>query len=98
MGSLSSSRIPAGRPVSAGPGETGAPRLEAMVTVPRDVDEVIRRALDEDLGPAGDVTSAAVVARNAAAAGRFEARAEGVLAGLPVAERVFRAVDPGIEV
>jgi len=98
MGSLSPSRIPAGRPTSAGVGESVTPRLGIVAELPRDVDEVIRRALAEDLGPAGDVTSVAVVPKDAAAAGRFEARAEGVLAGLPVAERVFRAVDPGVEV
>ncbi|MDP9344014.1 MAG: carboxylating nicotinate-nucleotide diphosphorylase [Actinomycetota bacterium] len=69
-----------------------------MATVPRDVNQVIRRALDEDLGPGGDITSRAVVAEGAVAGGRFEGRAGGVVAGLPVAERVFRAVDPRIEV
>jgi nicotinate-nucleotide pyrophosphorylase (carboxylating) len=69
-----------------------------MAGLPQDADDVIRRALDEDLGPAGDITSRAVVAEGAMAHGRFEAKAEGVVAGLPVAERVFRAVDPGVEV
>ncbi len=69
-----------------------------MATLPRDTGEVIRRALEEDLGPAGDVTSRAVVDGGAVARGRFEARADGVVAGLPVADRVFRAVDTDVEV
>jgi nicotinate-nucleotide pyrophosphorylase (carboxylating) len=67
-------------------------------TLPRDVDDVIRRALDEDLGPSGDVTTAAVIGPDTLAKGRFEVKADGVAAGLPVAERVFRALDPAVEV
>jgi nicotinate-nucleotide pyrophosphorylase (carboxylating) len=57
------------------------------------VQELIDRALAEDLG-AGDLTTAAVVPQGAAARARIEQRAEGVLAGLDVAESVFRRVDP----
>ena len=59
------------------------------------VQEVIDRALAEDLGP-GDVTTAAVVAPGARARARIEQRGEGVLAGLDVAEAVFRRVDPAL--
>lgn len=55
--------------------------------------EVIDRALAEDLG-AGDVTTAAVVPPGATARARIEQRTPGVLAGLDVAEAVFRRVDP----
>ncbi len=79
-------------------GRDSRPRLVAVPTLPPDADELIRRALAEDLGPAGDVTSRAVVPRGATAGGRFEAKADGVVAGLAVAERVFRAVDPTVEV
>ena len=59
------------------------------------IDAVIDRALAEDLGADGDVTSAATVA--AGAVGRAEAttRQAGVVAGLPVAARVFRRVGAG---
>jgi nicotinate-nucleotide pyrophosphorylase (carboxylating) len=57
--------------------------------------ELIDRALEEDIGP-GDVTSAAVVPAGALARARIEQRAEGVIAGLRVAETVFRRVDPGL--
>jgi nicotinate-nucleotide pyrophosphorylase (carboxylating) len=57
--------------------------------------ELIDRALAEDLGD-GDVTSAAVVPAAALARARIEQRAAGVVAGLRVAEAVFRRVDPGL--
>jgi nicotinate-nucleotide pyrophosphorylase (carboxylating) len=47
-------------------------------------------ALDEDLGDAGDITSAAVVPNDARGAVRLVARANGVLAGLPVVELLAR--------
>jgi nicotinate-nucleotide pyrophosphorylase (carboxylating) len=55
--------------------------------------ELIDRALAEDLG-SGDVTSAAVVPADALARARIQQKAEGVIAGLRVAESVFRRVDP----
>lgn len=59
------------------------------------IDAVIDRALAEDLGADGDVTSAATVA--AVTVGRAEAAARqaGVVAGVPVAARVFRRVSAG---
>jgi len=56
--------------------------------------DLIERALAEDVG-SGDLTSAAVVPKEARARARIEQRAPGVLAGLGVAEAVFRRVDPG---
>jgi nicotinate-nucleotide pyrophosphorylase (carboxylating) len=73
-------------------------RLATMPTLPPDVDEVVRRALEEDLGPTGDVTSASVLGADDRCRARIEARADGVVAGLPVAERVFLALDSGAEV
>jgi nicotinate-nucleotide pyrophosphorylase (carboxylating) len=61
--------------------------------LPLDTDEVIARALAEDLGAEGDVTSRASLPADLSARARIEARANGVLAGLPVAERVAAAVD-----
>jgi nicotinate-nucleotide pyrophosphorylase (carboxylating) len=55
--------------------------------------ELIERALAEDLG-SGDVTSEAVVPADALARARIEQKAEGVIAGLKAAESVFRRVDP----
>jgi nicotinate-nucleotide pyrophosphorylase (carboxylating) len=57
------------------------------------MDEVIERALAEDVG-AGDVTASAVVPEDARAEARIEQRAPGVIAGLRVAEAVFLKLDP----
>jgi nicotinate-nucleotide pyrophosphorylase (carboxylating) len=58
------------------------------------VAEAVRAALREDLGAAGDITSAATIPADARATASFGARKPGVLAGLPLAEATFRAVDP----
>jgi nicotinate-nucleotide pyrophosphorylase (carboxylating) len=70
------------------------PRLAGVPELPFDVDAVVARALAEDLGSAGDVTSRAVVPSDARCRARIEARQDGVVAGLPVAQLVFDAVDP----
>jgi nicotinate-nucleotide pyrophosphorylase (carboxylating) len=58
---------------------------------------LIRRAIEEDLGP-GDATSLATIPASATARARIIARAPLVCAGLPMAERVFRELDPGMEI
>jgi nicotinate-nucleotide pyrophosphorylase (carboxylating) len=62
------------------------------------VDELIRRALEEDLGRAGDLTSNTVIPADLVASGRIVARAAGVIAGLDIAGRVFTTLDSGITV
>lgn len=57
---------------------------------------VIDRALQEDLGLAGDVTTAAVVAADARLEARVVAREAGRLAGLPIALGVFRRLDADV--
>jgi nicotinate-nucleotide pyrophosphorylase (carboxylating) len=57
--------------------------------------ELIEQALAEDVGP-GDVTSAAVVPADAVARARIDQKEHGVVAGLRVAEAVFRTVDPAL--
>ncbi len=59
---------------------------------------VIERALEEDLGLAGDVTTAAVVPPNLAVEARLTTRQAGRIAGLGVALAVFHRLDPGISV
>ena len=61
------------------------------------VDALIRQALAEDIG-SGDVTTLALVPRDARAEGRIIARGHSVLAGLDVADEVFRRVDPSLVV
>jgi nicotinate-nucleotide pyrophosphorylase (carboxylating) len=62
------------------------------------VAEVVRRALNEDLGALGDITSVAVIPDDARGEGRFVSRAAGVLAGARAATEVFRQLDAGVEV
>ena len=57
--------------------------------------DLIDRALAEDVGE-GDLTTAAVVPHGARARARIEQRAEGVPAGLRVAEAVFHRLDRGL--
>jgi nicotinate-nucleotide pyrophosphorylase (carboxylating) len=57
-----------------------------------DIDELIRRALAEDVG-SGDVTSLATIPATAVAHARIIAKAPLVCAGLPLAERVFLALN-----
>jgi len=62
------------------------------------VDTLIAMALAEDLGDAGDVTTLAVVPETAKCRAILLCKEpDMVLCGLPVAERVFRAVDPKLE-
>jgi len=59
------------------------------------VKEIVARALAEDIGP-GDATTLATVDPGARCRAEIVAKAAGVIAGLPVAELTFRALDPGI--
>ncbi|MGC8834465.1 MAG: carboxylating nicotinate-nucleotide diphosphorylase [Armatimonadota bacterium] len=68
----------------------------ASIGIPASVlDEVVRRALAEDIGT-GDITTEAVVPAEAYAVARAVCKSNGILAGIPVAEAVFRAVDPEV--
>ena len=58
------------------------------------VQTIVQAALDEDLGRTGDITSDAVIPVERQGVGKLIARAELVLAGLPVAETVFHQLDP----
>ncbi len=60
--------------------------------------EVVARALAEDLGLLGDLTSIAVIDESATGTGRFVARGEGVLAGTAAATETFAQIDPGVRV
>ncbi len=62
------------------------------------VQDVVRRALEEDLGEGGDLTTRLCVPPDKRASARILARESGVLAGLPVAVECLRVVDPEIDV
>ncbi|HEY7093965.1 MAG TPA: carboxylating nicotinate-nucleotide diphosphorylase [Ktedonobacterales bacterium] len=57
--------------------------------------DLIRRALAEDIGR-GDVTTEATILAGTQASARIVAREAGVVAGLPLARRVFAALDPNV--
>lgn len=59
---------------------------------------LVRAALLEDLGRAGDLTTDAIVAAEARATMKLVARQAGVIAGLEIAEAAFRALDPDVEI
>jgi nicotinate-nucleotide pyrophosphorylase (carboxylating) len=61
----------------------------------RAIDAAIDAALREDM-PAGDITSENIIPANSRAEAYFLAKEDGVLAGLPVASRVFERIDPSI--
>ncbi len=61
------------------------------------ISDLVRRALEEDIGT-GDATTAAVVPPRASAQAKILARQTLVCAGLPLAEKVFRALDREIKI
>lgn len=65
--------------------------------VSEQIDDLIARALEEDIST-GDVTSLATVPEDRQAKGIFTAKESGILAGAEVASRVFAAVDPSLTV
>jgi nicotinate-nucleotide pyrophosphorylase (carboxylating) len=66
-----------------------APRLEPAL-----LDELVARALAEDVGD-GDATASATVPAEARALARIRQKAPGVVYGLDLAERTFLALDAG---
>lgn len=62
------------------------------------VEPVVRAALLEDLGRAGDVTTDAVVPADASFAGRIVSRQAGTIAGTEPAALAFRLLDPAVKV
>jgi nicotinate-nucleotide pyrophosphorylase (carboxylating) len=60
-------------------------------------EEAVRRALAEDLGRAGDLTTDAIVPANRLAEARLVARAAGRIAGVEPALAAFRLLDPSVE-
>lgn len=64
-----------------------------------DLDRFVRDTLAEDLGPDGlDITSEAVIPAEARFGGVMDSRDDIVVAGLPVAEAFFRALDAEVEI
>jgi len=62
-----------------------------------EIEQVVARALAEDVG-AGDVTTEALVPADLEASASILAKRDGVLAGMDVVKEVFRQVDPSLRV
>ncbi|EXL05429.1 carboxylating nicotinate-nucleotide diphosphorylase [Aquamicrobium defluvii] len=69
-----------------------------LPTLPRILCEpLVRAALLEDLGCAGDITTDAIVPADAVATMALAARQDGVVAGLDIAACAFTTIDPRVE-
>jgi len=69
----------------------------AVELTPSLIDDAVRRALAEDLGEAGDITTNSSVPADSQVRAAIVARKPGIVAGLAVAARVFQLVDPSIQ-
>lgn len=75
------------------------PDLAAGWSLPGvDLESFVRATLAEDLGEPGDITSAAVIPADARFSGVMDSRDAIVVAGLPIAEAFFRALDPDVRI
>jgi nicotinate-nucleotide pyrophosphorylase (carboxylating) len=63
-----------------------------------DLDAFVKATLAEDLGEGGDRTSAAVIPADAELSAVMDSRDAVVVAGLPIAEAFFRALDPDVRI
>ena len=68
-----------------------------MSTSKLQIEEIIDRALAEDLGK-GDVTTEALIPGDQQGTGFIMAKEEGILAGIEAAKQVFHRVDPELKV
>ena len=65
---------------------------------PLEIDAAVERALAEDLGRAGDVTSIATIPAGTPARAIVVARKAGTISGLPLVAAAFRRLAPDIEI
>jgi nicotinate-nucleotide pyrophosphorylase (carboxylating) len=63
-----------------------------------DLNAFVRATLAEDLGTGGDITSMATIPADARFGGTMDSRDPIVVAGLPIAEAFFRALEPGMDI
>ncbi|HLI36810.1 MAG TPA: carboxylating nicotinate-nucleotide diphosphorylase [Streptosporangiaceae bacterium] len=73
-----------------------AGRLRDAGLDPAEVTRIVAMALAEDLAGGTDVTTESVIPASAVARAQVVARADGVVAGLPVAEATFRLAAAGL--
>lgn len=61
-----------------------------------DLEAALRAALLEDLGTAGDITSQAIEAHSYLATGTCIAKSTGIIAGVSIAEKVYKMIDSSV--
>ena len=61
-----------------------------------DLDHIIAHAINEDIGD-GDHTSLAVIPQETLGKAHLKIKDNGILAGMPVAEKIFQKIDPSLE-
>jgi len=71
--------------------------LEEVSSSKSQIEEIVDRALAEDLGKC-DVTTEALISSDQRGTGFIVAKKEGILAGIEVAKQVFHRVDPELKV
>jgi nicotinate-nucleotide pyrophosphorylase (carboxylating) len=76
----------------------GASAVHVPPLYPLLYEPLVRRALEEDLGRAGDLTSDAILPVDLMAEARVVARAAGRIAGLPASLSAFRLLDVAIRI
>lgn len=64
---------------------------------PKSLDEFIQAAFKEDIGP-GDYSSLASIPAGTQGKAQLIIKGEGIIAGLAMAERIFKSFDPNLEV
>lgn len=67
-------------------------RMTEIFQIDFDIDSFVRSTLAEDLGSGGDITSMSVIPADARFSGVMQSRDAITVAGLPLAERFFRAL------
>ena len=77
---------------------TAVPAANPLPLYPLQYEDLVRAALLEDLGRAGDLTTNAIVPPDVKAGGDLVARRDGSLAGLPVAAMAFQLTDPAVDI
>ena len=86
--------------------DNGLPRRERPMSLlrsdafisPLEIEEAVNRALQEDLGRAGDITSIATVPEDTRGEAVAVARKAGIICGLPLFAQTFRRLTPEIEI
>ncbi|MBD3420035.1 MAG: carboxylating nicotinate-nucleotide diphosphorylase [Chitinivibrionales bacterium] len=59
---------------------------------------LVKNALEEDLGRAGDITSLAIFSQQDRGRARIRAKENGIISGLDLLEPLFHEIDPALEV